>query len=138
MADDKIQIVEAGPTEVVSAEEQKRRALENMERAVVARNVEVFSDAAFFTDIDPEDPSRIPDEWWDEPGMTLVKATRRLRTAQYALMNAKEAPVGLQMAKAIVTANVKARAAAVNIGQLNVAKVMMIGNLPQYEEKEVE
>ncbi len=120
----------------ITSEERARRAIDAMERAVVAKNLEVFVDAAHFDHIDPEEPETIPGEWVKELG--LERAVRRHRVARYALLPPKDAPAGLAMAKAVITAVAKQKAVQINIGQLNVGKAVLVGEIPQCPEQEVE
>lgn len=133
---DAIQVVEATDVEVVDPDDARKRAIDRMEDNVLTRNLEIFEDAAHFADIEPGD-FRVPPEWIQEVG--FERAVRRHRVAQAAWMSAKEAPVGLMMAKAVVTAAVKGRAEhSTKIGTLNVGKVLVVGDVPTFPRKEVE
>ena len=122
--------------ELVRPVAKRADALQELENQVIEKNLQVFADAAHFGELDPESPDDIPLEWEIELGPE--RAREKHRIARYALMSAKEAPVGLQMSKAIVTAAIKAKAErSTRIGQLNIGKVMIVGTQHNYEEIEV-
>lgn len=81
--------------------------LRNVEDKVLGKALTIVQDALHFADLDMGD-SKIPDAWVDEVG--IDGAERRHRAATWSQLNAKEAPVGLKMAKEVLVGIVKARA----------------------------
>lgn len=114
----------------------KAEQLRSIEDSILERSQKVISDAMYFGEFDPEDPEP-PQRWVDELG--IDGARERLRMAKYALMAAKEAPVGLSIAKATFASIVKARATEKQgPRQLNVNVVNMTAPLPEFRVIEVE
>lgn len=115
----------------------KALALQALENEVLQKHLEVFADAACFTEIDPEE-TEPPLEWQIELG--YERAMRKFRAAKYALLPGKEAPIGMSMAKSVVTAAVKAHAErSTHVSQLNIGKVLIVGgNVNLYEEVAVD
>lgn len=83
------------------------KALRKIETKVLTKSMEVVQDALCFADIEMGGKG-LPDQWIDEVGPE--RAQQRLRVAQMAQMNAKEAPVGLRIAKEVMVGVIKARA----------------------------
>lgn len=83
-----------------------------LEDRILKQSLETVDDSLKWAEIDrgTDEP---PQAWIDELG--LERAKQRLRVAKAAWMNAKEAPVGLGMARNTATAIMKVRAA-VKIG----------------------
>lgn len=78
-----------------------------VEDKVLGKSLEIVRDALCFVDIDMGS-EEMPVEWIDEVGPEAAR--RRQRAAQWAQLNAKEAPVGLKLAKEVLIGIVKARA----------------------------
>jgi hypothetical protein len=96
----------------------------------------IIDDALAFADISADEPT-VPVEWVKQYGRE--RAEVRFRTAKYALMSAKEAPVGLKIAAAMGTAIIKAKAAEPAVTNiLNIEKVVLTTPLPSYPELELE
>lgn len=95
----------------------------------------VVSAALDFAKIDPESDSP-PSEWVERHG--LEKATERFRTAKYALMSAKDAPVGLKIATQVHGGIIKARATEKSGTRImNVTLVEMPVSTAAYPRKEI-
>lgn len=96
-----------------------------LEDRILKQSLETVDDSLKWAEIDP-DITEPPQAWIDELGE--ARARQRLRVAKAAWCNAKEAPVGLGMARTTAVGIMKVRAA-VKIGTpvLNVNLV----NFPQ-------
>lgn len=113
-----------------------REILRDVAKEIADETVRVNKDVLHFADIDPEqlDP---PPEWIRELGHE--GAHRRLRTAKYALMSAKDAPVALKIAAQLGGNIIKAKASERNVeNTLNIIKVHLTAPTPVYPELEVE
>jgi hypothetical protein len=125
-------IVPAKPSKLAESVDTIRAVEDEIhkESANVLRGVLAFSE------VDPawESP---PDDWIAAYGQ--VEAEKRFRLAKYALMNAKEAPVGLKLAKDTFVGMSKARAAEKGGARtLNMTFVQMSRPMPVFPEKDVE
>lgn len=121
------------PVVVQPAKLSFTQKLQQLEDEVFERNLEITHDATHFREIEPG--TKIPPEAWvAELGMERAKA--RLRAANAAWLGAKDAPVGLSMAKAIVGSVAKARA--VREGGATTLNIeMVIMPAPRQREYEV-
>lgn len=125
-------IVKTKPASLAVAEDTIRAVEDEIHR----ESASVLRDALAFVEIDPawEEP---PQEWLEKYGQ--LEAEKRFRAAKYALMNAKEAPVGLKLAKDTFVGMAKARATEKGGPKtLNMTFVQMTRPLPVYKELEVE
>ena len=106
----------------------------------------ILNDALHFMDVvpgpldpetgEPTDPVP-PAAWVAELGEE--GAQRRLRTATLALSSSKDAPIGLKLAKDTLVGMAKVRAKENQAPKtLNMVVVHMTGNLPKFDEIEVE
>jgi len=103
----------------------KREKFRLIEDDILEQSMTVVKDAAFFREIDPGQ-TKPPQHWIDELG--YEEAIKRLRVANAAWLGRKEAPYGLAMAQATMTAIVKARTTEkTNDRPLNM-QVMMVKN----------
>lgn len=118
-----------------TAAEERTDRIEEVERELYARNLEVLLDASYFGEA--SDLSVVPQEWIAALG--VQEATRRFTVAKAALMAPKEAPTGLGVAKHIVSAFAKAKAQAQAPRTLNVNLISMVAGpklLPSIEIEE--
>ncbi len=121
---DEAQIVEVVEPAVVKT--GAAEVLQQLENEVLEHNLRVCAAAARFAEIDPKNPEVIPFDWVAQYGLERAREMHRVACA--AWMSAKEAPVGLAMAKSVVGAAVKAHAErSVHIGNLNIGRVMIVG-----------
>lgn len=98
--------------------------------------LEVLDGVVSFADLDPEHPEVMPKGWVERFGKK--EAIKRQRLAAYALMSAKNAPIGIQVAKNVAVGVLKARAESQKaVPRLNVSFVQMTVQLPHFQEKEV-
>jgi len=96
---------------------------------------QIIQDTLHFAKI-PADTVAPPAEWIAELGE--ARAWERYRTAQYGLMNAKEAPVAMKVAHQVYVGIVKAKATEKGGPvRLNVEKVYMTIPAPKFPELEV-
>jgi hypothetical protein len=110
--------------------------LEHQEKKIFDASVKVLDDALLFRDIDPSSDV-IPGAWVRDLG--LEEAQKRFRLAKAAWMNAKEAPVGIKIAKELVTGIAKARSREqAGPRVLNLTKVVIQTGAPSFPEMEVE
>lgn len=81
--------------------------IRGIEERMLVRGLGIMDGVLSFADIDPgqQEP---PQEWIDALG--LQEAQKRLRVARACWMNAKEAPVGLQLTQRFVSGAQKSRA----------------------------
>lgn len=95
----------SSPANFAKLEQDK---LQRLEDRILEKSLLTVYDSLHWEDIDAGavDP---PQAWIDEVGLEAAK--KRLRVAQAAWMNAKEAPVALNMARAISMGITKVRAA---------------------------
>lgn len=126
----------------------KKTALERLkdvQNEILVENLRIIEDVTHFRDIEPQQvvegvlidgTTEPPQEWIDQVGE--VEAKKRLRIARAAWMNAKDAPVGLAIAKSVVVGITKALAT-VSSGPkvLNVAVVQMTAPLPQFKVRDM-
>ena len=131
-----VEVMPLVPVEKKSKIQLRAEALRSIEDGILERSQAVVDDALHFGEFDPEDPNP-PQAWVEELGQE--RAEKRLRMAKYALMSAKEAPVGLAIAKATFASIIKARATEKQgPRQLNVNVVNMTAPLPEFRVIEVE
>lgn len=135
--DDEPEIVEAELVETTKPgfQESQQDRLRGIEDEILKDATEKILGAGYFSKIDPEDTAP-PQEWVDELGEK--GAMERFRLAKYALMNQKEAPVGLKMAMNTHASIVKARASE-KAGQrvFNMTLVQMPDTAVKYPRLEV-
>ena len=98
------EIVPVDPNETLAG--RKAKDLEDIENDLFNKSSEVLEGALLFADLAPG-ATEPPEEWFARYGVD--KATRLFRTAQYATMSAKEAPVGIKVAESIARGVMKAR-----------------------------
>jgi hypothetical protein len=114
----------------------KPSRLRDIEEEIHEEAATVLRDALAFSEIGPEDKEP-PFEWVKAFGME--KAWRRFKTAQYALLTPKEAPIGLRIAKDTVLGMARVRAhEKAGPKTLNMVVVQMSGTLPKFDEVEVD
>ena len=89
--------------------EAKTKQLGEIEQQLLDRSVEVLDGALAFTELklDADGNVFMPPEWPRKYGAD--EAERRFVAAKGAMMSAKEAPVGLAVAKSLATGIIKAR-----------------------------
>jgi hypothetical protein len=97
-------LADQGGSLAVRGQHDRLRALED---DIYESNLNVVLDATRFRDIDPGQ-TEPPAEWVAELGE--AEARKRLRVANGAWLGAKDAPLGISVAKSIVGAMAKARA----------------------------
>lgn len=97
-------IAPAGTTPLAAVDVHAER-LKSIEDDLLEESLRIVRDTMKFRDIDA-DGAEIPAEWADLPPEEQVK---RLRIAKAAWQNAKNAPVGLTIARQTVTGILKAR-----------------------------
>lgn len=128
-------VVPASPVQR-SARENRDEYFRSVEDELLTETIAVVRDTLRFREIDPDEEG-IPDEWVKEAG--LIEATKRKRVASAAWMSAKEAPVGIAVAKSVMIGITRARATEKSGPRsLNVQTVYMTAPMPTFEEKEVE
>ena len=89
-----------------------------------------------FADVKPDDKEP-PPEWIAQLGEK--EAWKKFRLAQYGIMSAKEAPVGIKVAEHIATSIARTKAMErAPVANLNVAIVHVHGEKKQYPKIEVE
>jgi hypothetical protein len=124
----------------LSREDKIREVEEELHQEAAA----TMRDTLRFADLTPEDlanqdPSFVPEWMVAQAGGDRALAGRRFRIAKYALMSSKEAPVGLKLSKDLMVGMAKVRAKEKTPPKiLNMVVVHMTGNLPKFEEIEVE
>jgi hypothetical protein len=123
-----------GPIQVAHRE-QRREQLKELEDRMLERSLTVVSDALYARDIDAN-AKEVPREWMD---IDPDEAVKRLRTANAAWMNKKEAPVFLEIGKQVMVGIIKARATEKAAPKtLNVQVIQMSAPLPKFEVIEME
>lgn len=133
---DWLNLDEAPIVEAPASPMAKPSRLRDIEEEVHEEAATVVHDAMAFCKIGPEDKEP-PYEWVKALGME--RAWERFKTAQYALLTAKEAPIGLRIAKDIMLGLARVRAREkVGPKTLNMVVVQMSGTLPKFEEVEVD
>lgn len=108
--------------------------LRGIEDDLLERSLTTVQDALAFQEIDPEQASP-PLAWVEELGPKA--AERRLRLAKAAWMSAKDAPVGLKVAKDMAAGIIRARSAEQAAPRLAVA-VQVVTSSAQYPSIEVD
>lgn len=126
-------LAKVDPNETLA--DAKERDLASVEDELFNKSSEILSGALSFADIDPENPAP-PSEWLEKYGPD--EAGRRFRLAKYALMSAKEAPVGIKVAESLARGIMKSRAL-----QKAAPQALSVAYLSQeihhhYAEKDVE
>lgn len=117
------------------------RALERQERISAAEqelyesSLSVLVDASQFGNIDPNLTDQPPPDWVERLG--TEEAAKRMALCRAAWLPNKDAPSGLQIAKYVVGAFAKARAAATQPRALNVTLIQMVGPQVTYPELEI-
>ncbi len=125
-----------GPNEKALVKKSPEEVVRDVVHEIVDETVRVTKDSLYFASIDPQDDDP-PAEWVKELGEK--KALERLRTAKYALMGAKEAPVGLKIAASLAGSIIKAKSQERNIeNNINIVKMFVSAPVPEYPELEVE
>lgn len=110
--------------------------LRDVEEEIHEEAAAVIQDALRFSELAPE-ATEPPYEWVKEVGME--RAMKRFYTAKYALMNAKEAPIGLRIAKDTLLGMVRAKSKEkAGPKTLNMVVVQMTGSIPVFDEIEIE
>ena len=109
--------------------------LRDLENTLLETSLAVVGDALSFRDIDAG-ATEAPPDWG---GMDPDEAVKRLRMANAAWMNKKDAPVGIELAKQVAVGIIKARATEKAAPKtLNVVQIQMSAPLPQFETVEME
>lgn len=122
------------PIKLLPKQERLDR-LRDLENQLLERSLNVVSDALYFRDIEPGQKEPPPD-WGD---MDPDEKIKRLRMANAAWLNKKEAPVGIELSKQVAVGIIRARATEKAAPKtLNVAVIQMSAPLPQFEVVEVE
>jgi hypothetical protein len=130
------EVVEA-KVEVMRSDDQDRQDdLRRLEDELLVDSLAVVRGAIDFASLDPDDLDTIPPEWIETMG--LKKATYHHRVARAAWSNAKEAPVGMKIAKDTAMGVIKAKATdRLAARPLNVGVIMM-APMQQFNELEVD
>jgi len=89
--------------------EAKTKQLGEIEQQLLDRSVEVLDGALAFTELELGAGGEVfmPPEWVEKYGAEA--ANRRFVAAKAAMLSAKEAPVGIMVAKSLATGIIKAR-----------------------------
>jgi hypothetical protein len=127
-----------GQLSKMEAKKARLARLADVEDELLDEASTVLMDAHRFAEIGPGDEAP-PQSWVDELGE--AGAAKRFRVAQAAWMKGTDAPVGLKLASATVSAIIKAKAQrdGKEVPVFNVAVVMLPGDAPpQFPELEVE
>lgn len=120
----------------VSELEKVERALQKIENEVVSEAYEILRDAGGWADIDPDNPE-CPPAWIEEMG--AERAKRKFRVSRATWLSPKNAPVGLMLAKSIMTGAMKARAMQdQGPKSLNINLVSISAPMPVFPEKKLE
>jgi hypothetical protein len=110
------------PTRQLSAKEQRQEALQAVEEEILVESLSIVENALSFQDIEPGTQTPPPD-WVERLG--VEGAQKRLRMANAAWMSNKDAPMGLQLARATAVGIIKARSSekqgnrTLNVVQIN-------------------
>jgi hypothetical protein len=133
-------LYDPGPPRVRTFNEKKAQddRIRSIEDQLLEQTLTVLRDSLAFRDID-EGETGIPDEWMKELN-DAGEARKRLRIANAAHKSAKEAPIGLAIAKSVAVGIVRARATEKGAPKvLNLTMVeLTVQPPPQLEEMEVE
>jgi hypothetical protein len=121
-------------TALPSIHDQQRAKLKDIEDQLLVSSLSIVRDALAFEEIDPN-TTEPPEHWVQELGPE--GAEKRFRMAQAAWLNAKEAPVGLKLAKELGLGIIKARSTESAGARLNVA-VQAVVMPAQYAVKSVD
>lgn len=141
MADESKTVVVAPP---VAVEKRKNTdMLDLIEQKVVARSAGIVEDALLFQQWPHDDPDlqrAIYESWRDDPSIGPQRAMERVNMCKAAWKGKKDAPVGLDIARSIMVASMKARATkeAGGVRTMNVQMVQMTAPLPDFRRKLVE
>ncbi len=127
------------PAEIVPRprmEVSPHERLKKIEDDILKKAMITIDEAMSWRDIDPGEKN-IPPDWMD---MDPDEAVKRLRVANAAWMNKKEAPVGLNIAKDVLVGIIKARATekAAPMHTLNIMHVQMTAPMPQFDVIQLE
>ncbi len=111
---------------------KKVREIRALEQSIFQRTMEVLDAASRFGEVDPTnlEPSRA---MMDDFGHDPEKLAQVNRLARYALMNAKEAPVGLAIAKSVAVGLARAQAMSKSAPRTMNVAILHVGgelNLP--------
>lgn len=131
MSDDEPKPMVARPSDERTIERQRQEVLARLSNALYEQSATTVNDAiGFFAKIDPmaEEP---PEEWVAELGE--ARAWERFRTAKYATMAAKDAPVALAMAAKIYVGVSNAQALRGGAPTLNVQHVHITAPIPKFD-----
>lgn len=118
------------PDHEIAPKRERLERLRDLEDQLLERALTGLSDGLYFRDIQPGQREPPPD-WQD---MDPDEAQKRLRMANAAWMNKREAPVGLDLCKQVAVGIIKARATEKSAPKtLNVQVVQMSAPLPRFE-----
>ena len=139
MSDDWLAALDEEPDEVTLANDAKSTELDHVrqiDRRLEQGVDEILDGAMKFADIAIGE-KECPQEWVDAYGEE--EAHKMFRLAQMAQMSAKDAPVGLKLAKELKVGMMAARAKEKHRPQtLNVALVKMAAPVPEFPVVEVQ
>jgi hypothetical protein len=108
--------------------------IDEAEQELYESSLSLLRDAAQFGDIDPND-ELVPSSWVKKWGTT--EAARRWRLCRAAWLPGKDAPSGLAIAKYVVGAFAKSRAAEKQPHALNLTLIQMVGGPKVFPEIEI-
>jgi hypothetical protein len=74
--------------------------LQEIESKLLTKHLEIVESVPGWTELDPDDPSQMPDGWIEKYGEQ--EATRRHRIAQAALLSPSKAPFGIHSSEKTV------------------------------------
>jgi hypothetical protein len=122
-----VQPSQVEPRRRVSAAEIRAEKLRGIEDEMLQKSMSIINDSLHFADVDfSQENPKVPDEWMEELKDDTVAVERRMRIAKYAMLSAKNAPIGLVMANRFAVGVIKARATEkVGNRTLNVAVVQL-------------
>lgn len=119
----------------IATKAQRKERLQELEDKLLETSLTTLADALSFRDIDAGAEQPAP-EWGDLDPDEQIK---RLRMANAAWLNKKEAPVGLDLSKQIAVGIIKARATEKAAPKtLNVVQIGMSAPLPEFPVVELE
>lgn len=99
-----------GPVDLQETlEDRKDNRLREIENSIYERGLMVIDGVSRFGQVDPQNPDEVPDEILDDFRGDIRAQQHAHRLAKYALINAKEAPVGIAVMSRVVVGIAKAR-----------------------------
>lgn len=115
--------------------------LEEIEEQILNENLDILRQAQGWVDLDPEDPSKVPEAWIKQYGEE--EAIRKHKIAYAARLSSARAPCGLHIAKDLAVGVMKARSqrgknapVQVNIGAIEIPIDRAVFTYPILEVEE--